>query len=142
MVCAGSLCETPHARSITLGNNDGSLSAANGATRGEAELFQLEGFRDWGNSLRAPAVSAHASGARAALVFECARENGDVVSARKGAVWRTMELTGRSAHAGADTARGRSAVSALAHEILRIEGLTEGRPDMTSVSVGPVDNTI
>ncbi len=83
--------------------------------------------------LRAPAVSAHAAGARAALVFECARENGDVVSARKGAVWRTMELTGRSAHAGADTARGRSAVSALAHEILRIEGLTEGRPDMTSV---------
>ncbi len=83
--------------------------------------------------LRAPAVSAHAAGARAALVFECARENGDVVSARKGAVWRTMELTGRAAHAGADTARGRSAVSALAHEILRIEGLTEGRPDMTSV---------
>ena len=83
--------------------------------------------------LRAPAVSAHAAGARAALVFECARENGDVVSARKGAVWRTMELTGRAAHAGADTARGRSAVSALAHEILRIEGLTEGRPEMTSV---------
>ena len=76
--------------------------------------------------LRAPAVSAHAAGARAALVFECARENGDVVSARKGAVWRTMELTGRAAHAGADTARGRSAVSALAHEILRIEGADRG----------------
>ena len=83
--------------------------------------------------LRAPAVSAHARGARAALVFECARENGDVVSTRKGAIWRTMELTGRAAHAGADTARGRSAVSALAREILRIEGLAEGRPEMTSV---------
>src|SRR5262249_19820524 len=68
-----------------------------------------------------------------ALVFECGRENGDVVSARKGAIWRTMELSGIAAHAGADTARGRSAVSALATEILRIEGLKVGRPEMTSV---------
>jgi glutamate carboxypeptidase len=83
--------------------------------------------------LRAPAVAAHASDAAAALVFECARENGDVVSARKGAVWRTMELHGRPAHAGADTARGRSAVSALAREIIRIESLADGRPEMTSV---------
>jgi glutamate carboxypeptidase len=83
--------------------------------------------------LRAPAVCAYAAGARAALVFECGRENGDVVSSRKGAIWRTMELTGVAAHAGADTARGRSAVSALAREILRIEGLTAGRPQMTSV---------
>jgi glutamate carboxypeptidase len=83
--------------------------------------------------LRAPAVCAHAAGARAALVFECGRENGDVVTARKGAIWRTMELTGVAAHAGADTARGRSAVSALAREVLRIEGLTAGRQEMTSV---------
>ena len=83
--------------------------------------------------LRAPAVCGHAAGARAALVFECGRENGDVVTARKGAIWRTMELTGVAAHAGADTARGRSAVSAMAREILRIEGLTAGRPEMTSV---------
>jgi glutamate carboxypeptidase len=83
--------------------------------------------------LRAPAVCGHAADAAAALVFECARENGDLVSARKGAVWRAMELHGRPAHAGADTARGRSAVSALAREILRIEGLAGGRPEMTSV---------
>src|SRR5262249_51212275 len=83
--------------------------------------------------LRAPAVCAEAAGARAALVFECARENGDLVSTRKGAIWRTMELTGGAAHAGADTARGRSAVSAMAREVLRIEGLADGRPEMTSV---------
>jgi glutamate carboxypeptidase len=83
--------------------------------------------------LRAPAVCDHALDAAAALVFECGRENGDIVSARKGAVWRTMELRGRAAHAGADTARGRSAVSALAREIVRIEALADGRPDMTSV---------
>jgi len=83
--------------------------------------------------LRAPAIAEYGRDCAAALVFECARENGNLVSSRKGALWRTMHLTGLAAHAGADTARGRSAVSALAHEILRIEGLTEGRPDMTSV---------
>jgi glutamate carboxypeptidase len=83
--------------------------------------------------LRAPAVCAHAADAAAALVFECGRENGDVVTARKGAIWRTMVLRGRAAHAGADTARGRSAVSALAREIVRIESLADGRPEMTSV---------
>jgi glutamate carboxypeptidase len=83
--------------------------------------------------LRAPAVCAEAAGARAALVFECARENGDLVSERKGAIWRTLHLHGRPAHAGADTHRGRSAVSALAREIVRIEGLSAGRPEMTSV---------
>ena len=96
--------------------------------------------------LRAPAVAADAAGARAALVFECARENGDLVSARKGAIWRTMELTGIAAHAGADTARGRSAVSALAREIIRIEALAEGRPEMTSVvttvQAGTAANTL
>ena len=83
--------------------------------------------------LRAPAAADHARGAAAALVFECGRRNGDLVSARKGALWRTLHLRGRAAHAGADTARGRSAVSALAREVLRIEGLTDGRPEMTSV---------
>jgi glutamate carboxypeptidase len=83
--------------------------------------------------VRAPAACAHAGGAAAALVFECARRNGNLVSARKGAVWRTLRLHGRAAHAGADTALGRSAVSALAREVLRIEALADGRPDMTSV---------
>ncbi len=96
--------------------------------------------------LRAPAVARHAVDAAAALVFECARENGDLVSSRKGAVWRTLELTGRPAHAGADTARGRSAVSALAGEITRIEALAHGRPEMTSVittvSGGDAANTV
>jgi acetylornithine deacetylase/succinyl-diaminopimelate desuccinylase-like protein len=96
--------------------------------------------------VRAPAVCRHADGAATALVFECARRNGDLVSARKGALWRTLRLHGRAAHAGADTALGRSAVSALAHEVLRIEALAAGRPDMTAVittvSGGDAANTV
>jgi glutamate carboxypeptidase len=96
--------------------------------------------------LRAPAAAGHARGSAAALVFECGRRNGDLVSARKGALWRTLHLHGRPAHAGADTALGRSAVSALAHEILRIEDLVDGRPEMTSVvttvTAGDSANTV
>ena len=83
--------------------------------------------------LRAPAATEPARGTAAALIFECARENGNLVSSRKGAIWRTLHVQGRPAHAGADTARGRSAVSALAPEIERIEALAAGRPEMTSV---------
>jgi glutamate carboxypeptidase len=96
--------------------------------------------------LRAPAAAGHARGSAAALVFECGRRNGDLVSARKGALWRTLHLHGRPAHAGADTALGRSAVSALAHEIPRIEDLVDGRPEMTSVvttvTAGDSANTV
>jgi glutamate carboxypeptidase len=96
--------------------------------------------------LRAPAIADRTADAGAALVFECARENGDLVSTRKGAVWRTMRVDGRAAHAGADTAGGRSAVSALAEEILRIEALSRGRPAMTSVITtvggGDAPNTV
>jgi glutamate carboxypeptidase len=83
--------------------------------------------------LRAPAACDLARGSAAVLVFECGRVTGNVVSARKGAVWRTLHLTGRPAHAGADTHKGRSAVSALAREVQRIEALAAGRPEMTSV---------
>jgi glutamate carboxypeptidase len=118
---------------------------AAGSTRPFAELRLLI-CADEETRLRAPAVCAEAAAARAALVFECARENGDLVSSRKGAIWRTMQLTGIAAHAGADTERGRSAVSALAHEIIRIEGLADGRPEMTSVvttiDAGTAANTL
>jgi glutamate carboxypeptidase len=83
--------------------------------------------------IRAPRAVDRVRDAAAALVFECARENGDLVAARKGALWRTLVVTGRAAHAGADTSRGRSAVSALVREIVRIEALPEGRSEMTSV---------
>ena len=87
------------------------LAAAPGRPFSEVRLLVCA---DEETRLRAPAVCAEAKGAAAALVFECARENGDLVSERKGAIWRTLSLHGRPAHAGADTHRGRSAVSALA----------------------------
>lgn len=73
-------------------------------------------------------------GARAALVFECGRENGDVVAARKtGAVLR-IEVRGRPAHAGTEAERGRDAVLGLCAEVLRWHALNERRPGLSVVT--------
>ena len=73
-------------------------------------------------------------GARAALVLECGRENGDVVVARKtGAVLR-FEVQGRPAHAGTDVGRGRDAIMGLCKEVLRWQALNERRPGLSVVA--------
>ena len=75
------------------------------------------------------------AGARAALVLECARENGDLVVARKSQAHLHMHAEGRSAHSGTEPERGRSALLALAREALRLDALTAARPGL-SVTVG------
>ena len=46
-----------------------------------------------------------------AFVLEAGRENGDIVSARKGITTIHVELTGRAAHAGVEPERGRHAAT-------------------------------
>jgi glutamate carboxypeptidase len=65
---------------------------------------------------------AHAAGrAGLALLFEPARSDGSLVSARKGTGHFTVVFRGRSAHAGRDFERGRSAVLAMARFIQAVE---------------------
>ncbi len=66
-----------------------------------------------------------------ALVLEAARENGDIVSARKGNGMFTLEVTGRAAHAGVEPEKGASAVLALAHQIVALQALNGTRPGVT-----------
>lgn len=70
-------------------------------------------------------------GADAVLVFECGRENGDFVSGRKTGAWVRLASHGRSAHAGTEPHRGRSAVLGLCAEILRCSALHGRRPGLT-----------
>jgi glutamate carboxypeptidase len=65
------------------------------------------------------------AGANAALVLECGRENGAIVSSRNGATWIHLEARGRSAHAGQDRGQGRSALHAAIAELNRIEQLAK-----------------
>lgn len=75
-----------------------------------------------------------AKAADAALVLECARENGDLVIARKAVCWLRMIASGRAAHAGTHPEEGRSALLALCHEILRCDGLNNARDGLTVVA--------
>jgi glutamate carboxypeptidase len=72
-----------------------------------------------------------------ALVLECARANGDIVSARKGVADLHLTLTGRAAHAGVEPEKGRSAILAAAHQVLALHELNGRWPGVT-VNVGVI----
>lgn len=63
--------------------------------------------------------------ARAALTLEAARANGDIVVARKGVRWFTIEAFGRAAHAGVEPEKGCNAILAMAHHVLALHRLNE-----------------
>lgn len=73
----------------------------------------------------------------AVLVLEAARENGAVVSSRKGVTSVRIEVIGRAAHAGVEPERGRSAIVEVARKIDALHALDRG-PDGTTVNVGVV----
>ncbi|MGH2615464.1 MAG: M20 family metallopeptidase [Thermomicrobiales bacterium] len=65
----------------------------------------------------------------AVITLEAARENGDIVSARKATRWYAVEATGKAAHAGVEPEKGSSATLALAHvivETFKLNGMKEG----------------
>ncbi len=72
-----------------------------------------------------PLLMAEGPGHDAILTLEAARENGDIVTARKAVRWYTVEARGKSSHAGVEPEKGRSAVLALAHLIVQADGLND-----------------
>lgn len=70
-------------------------------------------------------------GCHAALVLEAARENGDLVSARKGGAWYRLNAYGHSAHAGVEPEKGANAIVELAHQILQLQMLHGWREGFT-----------
>jgi glutamate carboxypeptidase len=72
-----------------------------------------------------------------ALVLECARANGDIVSARKGIADAEVALTGRAAHAGIEPEKGRHAILAAARQVELLQALNGRWPGVT-VNVGVI----
>lgn len=70
-------------------------------------------------------------------VLEGARDDGSVVTARKGSARFQLTVTGKPSHSGANHPAGRSAVKALATKILALEALTDYDAG-TTVNVGVV----
>jgi glutamate carboxypeptidase len=66
-----------------------------------------------------------------ALVLECARANGDIVSARKGNLSLVLTLHGRAAHAGVEPERGRSAILEAAYKTIALHELNGRWPGVT-----------
>ncbi|MGN6218446.1 MAG: M20/M25/M40 family metallo-hydrolase [Microbacterium sp.] len=90
-----------------------------------------------GSPASGPILAAIASGMDAALCLECARENGDLVTARKGVADVRIRIEGRAAHAGVEPHRGRNAAVEAAHLLLDLQGLNGAREGLT-VNIGVV----
>ena len=91
-----------------------------------------------GSPFSGPHIRRLAAEHDAALVLECARANGDIVSARKGIADYHVEITGRAAHAGVEPEKGRSAVVEAAHQVLALTALNGRWPSVT-VNVGVIE---
>jgi glutamate carboxypeptidase len=114
------------------------------------EVLQAAGFGEFGSityvcnpdeEIGSPwsrqTIREEADRADVGFVLEGARENGDVVSARKGVSDYRIEVVGRAAHAGVEPERGRSAILEAAHKTVTLQGLNGRWPGVT-VNVGIV----
>ena len=73
----------------------------------------------------------------AVLTLEAARENGDIVTARKGVSSFTAQAFGRAAHSGVEPEKGRSAIVALAKQVVALDALNQPERGI-SVNVGVI----
>lgn len=79
-----------------------------------------------------PHIRAIAAESDACFVLECARANGDFVSARKGIADLRLSIHGRAAHAGVEPEKGRSAIVAGADMVKAIHALNGRWPGVTA----------
>ncbi|HWP63717.1 MAG TPA: M20 family metallopeptidase [Candidatus Binatia bacterium] len=91
-----------------------------------------------GSPASTPIIARLAAEHAVCLVLECARANGDIVSARKGNLHLRIDLQGRAAHAGVEPEKGRSAVLAAAGLVVALHGLSGRWPGVT-VNVGVIE---
>ena len=116
------------------------LKAIIGVTGGlpfERLTFVANPDEEIGSPTSTPHIRALAADVDAALVLECARANGDIVSSRKGIRDLRIEVTGRAAHAGVEPEKGRSAILEAARIVRDLHDLNGRWPGVT-VNVGVI----
>jgi glutamate carboxypeptidase len=72
-----------------------------------------------------PVIEAAARGARAVFNAEPGRPSGALVTGRKGALFLTIEVTGRAAHSGGAHEQGISAIEELCRKVPDLHALTD-----------------
>lgn len=88
-----------------------------------------------GSPVGSPVLQRVARGADAAFCLECARENGDLVVARKGAVDLEITIKGVAVHSGIEPERGAHAGLEAAHLTIFLQALADPTQRLT-VNVG------
>jgi glutamate carboxypeptidase len=114
------------------------LLDADGGLPFERITFVANPDEEIGSPASSPVIRELARDADACFVLECARANGDIVSARKGIVDLRLTIEGRAAHAGVEPEKGRSAILEAAHEILAMHALNGRWPGVTC-NVGVIE---
>ncbi|WP_345800492.1 M20 family metallopeptidase [Microbacterium sp. AZCO] len=113
------------------------LLAESGWTDFAEVVIALTPDEEVGSPASGAILAELARGMDAALCLECARENGDLVTARKGVADVRIDIRGRAAHSGVEPHRGRNAAVEAAHLLLDVQSLSGARPDLT-VNIGVV----
>jgi glutamate carboxypeptidase len=90
-----------------------------------------------GSPFSGPFILQRAKDTDVCFVLEGARENGDIVSSRKGVRDTRIVIRGRAAHAGVEPERGRSATLQAAHTTIALHELNGRWPGVT-VNVGVI----
>ncbi len=98
----------------------------------ERLVFVANPDEEIGSPSSTPHIRELALESDACFVLECARANGDIVSARKGTVDLRLTVHGRAAHAGVEPEKGRSAVLEAAHQAIAIQALNGRWPGVTA----------
>ena len=114
-----------------------SLLAERGSLPFERLVFVANPDEEIGSPTSSPHIRELATGVDATLVLECARANGDIVSARKGILDFRIEIRGRAAHAGVEPEKGRSAILEAARIVRELHALNGRWPGVT-VNVGVI----
>jgi len=84
-----------------------------------------------GSPSSTPHIRAAAERADACFVLECARANGDIVSARKGIMDTRITVNGRAAHAGVEPEKGRNAILEASRIVRDLHALNGRWPGVT-----------
>lgn len=103
----------------------------------ERLVFVANPDEEIGSPVSSPWIRELAATSDVCFVFEAARANGDIVSARKGCLDLRLTVHGRAAHAGVEPEKGRSAIVELAHQVRELTALNGRWPGVT-VNVGVV----
>lgn len=106
-----------------------------GLTPAHRLVFMLNTDEEVGSPTSRPFIEREACKSEAVLVLEPSREEA-LVTWRKGVGRFVMEIQGVASHSGAAHEKGVSALEEMAHQILRLEALTDyGRGSTVNVGV-------